>query len=202
MSWLDQVKKNLQGLFGTPEPEFDPEEFKGDTLSPAIWQKRREVYGSAGAFTWYGVDEAGEIAEFDGETTFVPEVFFQDYRAGQRLIEFFDELPETTTGLMAPGLRPELAPAPHEVRLWTSGSETGLYTFFEPDDEWWNAPENEERKKYRKNPYELFTVPAAPLKFESLPEEIRLLLGPFRFQGVKFAECQFLDVSQHFYCKS
>ena len=52
---------------------------------------------------------------------------------------------------------------------------------------------------HTKRPYELLQIPNKRLKIFDLPEEIKELLKPYNFENLKFADCQFLDVSKYLY---
>lgn len=201
MTLLEKIKINLDYLLGKADPKLYAEDYKSLNLTLKDWQKRWETFSGDDCFTWYGVDAENNVAEFRAEETYVPEIFFQDSLANKKLTDFFDNLPQITNGKIPDNLREEIKPSPEKIHLWVKESNKGIFIFEEPGDIYWYQENNPERIKYKRNPYELKSLPDKCLKVSDLPNEIQALLKPYHFEDLKFAECNFLDASKHFYCE-
>ncbi len=201
MTLLEKIKVNLNYLFGKADANLYADEYNSQNLSLKDWQKRWEIFSAYDCFTWYGVDSEGSLAEFQAAETYIPEIFFQDLSANKILDLFFNNLPDITTGKIPENLREEIKPSSEKVKLWTKESNTGLFIFEDPQDIYWFQNNKAENNKYRKTPYELKSIPSEPLNFSKLPNQIQELLKPYKFENLRFADCQLLDVSKHFYCE-
>lgn len=170
-------------------------------MSLRDWQKRRETFSAYDGYIWYGVDAENNVAEFQASNTYVPELFFQNAARNKYLMDFFDNLPEITTGRIPENLREEIKPSPDNMPRWAKESNRGLYIFKDPEDLYWYQSIYFEKFKGTNFPYELQSVPERALKFGELQKNVRELLEPCRFENLNFADCQFLDVSEYFYCE-
>jgi len=199
MTLLEKIKINIDYLFGKADPSlYAPS--KNINVNKEKWQARWEIYAAEkDGFIWYGVDSEGNLAEFGSETAYVPEAYFQSVHNNNLLLEFFENLPEITTGNLPENLRKEIQPAPEKVSRWTKYSNRGIFIFDEPGDFYWYN--STKRYEYDKNPYELMSAPNDYLKCNDLPIHIQKLLEPYHFENLKFEDCQFLDVSKYFYCE-
>ena len=199
MTLLEKIKVNLDYLFGKADSSLYAADTKNPNLTLTDWQKRWEIFSSNGCgFVWYGVDEAGNIAEFASERTDVPEVFFQDVSASKKAEEFFDNLPEVTKSILPENLRYELKESAKRLQgeksFWKKGANKGFFIFDELEIPGF-------KNNAGKNFYELMLIPETPLKITNLPSDIQDLLKPYRIENLNFKDCQFLDISKYFYCK-
>ena len=199
MTLLEKLKINVEYLLGKAHPSLYAEGYKSPNLTLKDWQKRWEIFSDDGnGFIWFGVDEEGNLAEFASETTYVPEVFFQDVSINKKLIEYFANLPEITSSVLPENLRLELKELAKEPQgdesFWKIRANKGLYIFDEPEILGF-------KDRNGKCPYELTLAPQMPLKLNDLPKDIQNLLKSYHFENLKFADCQFLDVSKYFYCE-
>jgi hypothetical protein len=202
MTLLEKIKINIDYLLGKADPSLYSEDNKNSNLTLKDWQARWEVFANDGSgYVWYGVDSEGNLAEFCAESSFIPEAHFQNVYNNKTLLDFFENLPEITTGKLPDKLRKEIQPSPERILGFAKESNRGIFIFDEIGDIYWTAESNVERYKYKKYPYELISVPNDCLKFEALPVDIQTLLEPFRFENLKFEDCQFLDISKYFYCE-
>ena len=203
MNLLEKIKINLNYLLGNAAPELYAEKYKSPNLTLKDWQKRWELFSNDGNdFTWYGVDSTNNVGQFECDESYIPETFFQDRTSNKRLIDYFGSLPDITTGKVPDKLREELKSSSADITLFARNSKKGIFIFDEANDTYWYREKNNiERSKYKKNPYELQFLPNDYLKVKDLPDEIQELLKPYHFKDLKFADCQFLDVSKYFYCE-
>lgn len=201
MSLIKKIKINLDYLLGKATPELYEKNYKSPNLTLRDWQKRCEVFSEYDCFTWFGVDSEDNLAKFQASETYVPEICFQDISVNKKLTLFVDNLPEITNGIIPNDLREEIKPSFKEINLWAKESNKGIFIFEEPDDIYWYQENNFKRNQYKKSPYELKSLPKEPLKILDLPNEIQVLLNPYRFKNLKFADCNFLDVLKYFYCE-
>ena len=193
MNLLEKIKININYLLGNAPAELYAPKYHGsNTNRQERWQKFSENDG----FTWFGVDAESNIAQFQAETAYVPETFFQDAAIDKKLVDFFNALPDITTGKVSDNLLQEIKP------IFARDANKGFFIFEESNNTYWYQEKNNlERSKYRKIPYELYFLPNDFLKVVDLPDEIQDLLKPYHFKDLKFADCQFLDVSKYFYCE-
>src|SRR5215203_5041574 len=195
MTLVEKIKSNLNFIFEKRK------------ISHEEWKKRLEIFGCNNeTFIWYGVDSEGNLAEFTCDrSSFVPESFFQDVSANKKLLDFFWDLPKTTTSLLPENLSPRLKKFASDKRktFWRTidDANDGLFTFDETDGDEWNKTRADFINYHGKPPYELLIIPKEALKINQLPKEIQKLLEPYHFQNLKFADCQFLDVSKYLYCE-
>jgi len=200
MTLLEKIKINIDYLLGKADPSlYAPAKHRN--LSSEDWQKRWEIFSTNGdSFNWFGVDSEGNLGEFICQSAYMPEAFFQDVSANKELLDFFWELPERTTTLLPENLNERLKKIVDDKKFpfWKTGANNGLFQFEETDgDEWYKSSEY----GFDRPPYELQLIPKEPLNVIQLPEEIQKLLKSFHFESLKFADCQFLDVSKYFYCE-
>lgn len=199
MTLLKKIKVNLDYLLGKADSSLYAADAKNPNLTLIDWQKRWEMFSDNGCgFIWYGIDETGNIAEFASEEADIPEVFFQDASVNKRTEEFFDNLPETTKSVLPENLRFELKESAKRLQekksFWRTGANKGFFIFDESEIPGF-------KNNAGKNFYELMLIPETPLKIANLPSDIQDLLKPYHFENLKFSDCQFLDVSNYFYCK-
>ena len=202
MTLLEKIKINLDYLLGKADSSLYAPPYKGQKIGMEEWSKRWEIFANDGCgYLWYGIDSQGSLAEFSGESSYVPEVFFQDISNNKQLLNFFANLPENTTGRVPDVLRKDIKPSPEKVSKWSENLTQGIFSFYEPNDIYWYDNSNLKRYEYKKTPYELMYIPNVCLKLKELPTEIQKLLQPYYFENLKFEDCQFLDVSKHLHCE-
>ena len=173
MTLLEKIKINLDYLLGNAAPEPYAERYKSPNLTLKDWQKRWAIFSSDGCgLYWYGVDTEGNLAAFSSEGTDVPEVFFQNVTENKTLEDFFKNLPGITVGKIPENLRDEIKPHPEKDSFRAEESNKGIFVFEEPGDIYWYQENNLERRKYKKNPYKLNSLPIKCLKVTDLPDEI------------------------------
>lgn len=201
MSLLEKLKINLDYILGKADPSLYAKSYAGQNLTLKDWQLRWEKFSfdDCDGFVWYGVDAAGNLAKFAAQEIFVPEAYFQSVENNKKLKAFFDGLPEITASKLPENLRYELKLAAtkkpqSEKSFWMTGANRGLFIFDET-----NIDQFEYANQARS--YELVLMPEKPLKIFDLPNDIQKMLESYRFENLNFADCQFLDVSKHFYCE-
>ena len=201
MSFLERLKVNIEYILGRSDPALYVSRNTGQRLSLKVWQERWKIFSKSDGFIWYAVDESGNIAEFQANQTYVPEVFFRDASENNQLFHYFENLPETTVGKIPENLRKEIKPSGVNLRDFTKESNSGIFIFHEPEDIFWYQKGNSDRYAFDKTPYELVSMPESPLKLSGLPKEVQASLENYYFEGLRFEDCKYLDVSKYFDCK-
>jgi len=199
MTLLEKLKINLDYLLGKAAPELyaKPAHFN---ISTEEWLRRWETFSDDNGYIWYGVDSEGNVAQFAcGDQSYVPEVFFRNVADNKKLHNYFKALPEITTTNFSEKLRLQLNQSANKSSdandFWRTGANTGLFILEETENEFYG------QWKRNKPPYELLLIPNKGLKISELPDEIQKRLEPFKFEKLRFNDCQLLDISQYIYCE-
>ena len=197
MSVIDYLKS----LFSIDSQANDKSDRRNQSPNLKLWQQRWQTFTDGSGFIWYGVDAEGNIAEFICDESYIPEESFNDFKNYKKLEDYFHNLPEVTTGRIPANYRYNfIAPGKYHFGSLKPPKEAnrGLYIFDEASDSHWYESGN--YKQYSKNPYELTAIPEIKLKVTELPKSIQELLEPFHFRNIKFADFDFLDISEFFEC--
>lgn len=209
MSLLRKIKINIDYLLGKANSSLYAPKYQSQKVNLREWQKRWEIYSDNGCgFIWYGYDSLGNIAEFVSEEAYIPEVFFDDVSNNKKLQEYFENLPSIYESQLPQNIRTILREKAEKDKdsiseTWYPLKEAkrGIFIFAEVGDSDWYNSETFKNSIYKKNPQELLASPQKGLKYQELPDEIKEIIRPYKFENLRFSNCQFLDISKYFYCE-